>query len=296
MRLSQGTQRNQITKGLRAFCFFMLKTFYHSLFDTDWLAAQRNRFGRAWLYVLVFMAAVSAVSTAVIVRTIKPVLVEVKTKIEQNAPDFQAELKSGVLTVNGPQQWEIKENDINIVLDVRTTSTTAIENYRSANEAVILLTSTTLSVYDNETGSTRVVPLSSYGEGSWTKADLLTAVDWVVTRGPTIVGAILFFAMWLLGTIGKALYVGLVTLVWHLVLRRNPAFAAAWTHRQVWTVGLYALTLPTLIQQIEQWTGFAIPGFYTLILATIIYLVLRTPVVPAEPESAQRPAPADTSV
>lgn len=266
--------------------FFMLKTFYHSLFDTDWLATQRNRFGRAWLYVLVFMAAVSAISTAVTVRTIKPVLAEFKTKIEQNTPDFQAELKGGILTVNGPQQWEIKENAIHAVLDVRATSTAAIENFRNSSEAVILLTSTTLSIYDNETGSTRVIPLSSYGEGAWTKGDVLAAANWALARGPMIVGVILFFAMWLVGTIGKALYVGLVALVWYLVLRRNPVFAAAWTHRQVWTVGLYALTLPTLVQQIEQWTGFVIPGFYTLILVTIIYLILRTPVVPAEPANA----------
>lgn len=264
----------------------MLKTFYHSLFDTDWLATQRNRFGRAWLYLFVFMAVVSATSTAVIVRTVTPVLTEVKTKIEQNTPDFQAELKDGVLTVNGPQQWELKHDSLYAVLDVRATSTAAIENYRTSDQTVILLTSTTLSVYDHESGSVQVVPLSTYGQGVWTKADLLATADWAVTRGPWIFGTIFFLAAWLFGSVGKALYAGLVAGVWYLVLRRNPMFAAAWTKRQVWTIGLYALTLPTLVQQIEQWTGFVIPGFYTLILTTIMYLVLRTPVVPAEPAKA----------
>ncbi len=150
---------------------------------------------------------------------------------------------------------------------------------------MILLTSTTLGI-NNADGSTRTVPLSTYGDGAWTKADLLAATNWAATRGPGLIGAIFFFASWLLGTIVKALYAGLVAWIMCLVMRRNPTFAAAWTHRQAWTVGLYAITLPTLIQQIEQWTGFVVPGLYTLILATIIYLILRTPVAPVEPANA----------
>jgi len=262
----------------------MLKTFYRSLFDTDWLVTQRDRFGRAWVYVLVFMGVVSAISAGVLARNLPPVFAQIKTKVEQNVPDFQAELKGGVLTVVGPQQWEIKEEGVRAVFDVRATSTATIDGYRNSDEAVILLTSTTLSVFDNDSGSTQTMPLAEYGEGAWTKADLVQAANWGTQRGAQVLGLIFFGVSWLLGVVVKSLYAGVVAGVMWLVFRKNQNFAATWSRRQVWTVALYAITLPTLLQQIGHWTGLMIPGLYTLVLGTVVYLVLRTPVAPVTPK------------
>lgn len=273
----------------------MLKTFYRSLFDTDWLATQRNRFGRAWVYVLVFMGVVSAISAGVLARNLPPVFAQIKTKVEQNVPDFQAELKGGVLTVVGPQQWEIKEEGIRAVFDVRATSTATIDGYRNSDEAVILLTSTTLSVFDNDSGSTQTMPLAEYGEGKWTKADLAQAANWGTQRGAQVLGLIFFGVSWLLGVVVKSLYAGVVAVVMWLVFRKNQNFAATWSRRQVWTVALYAITLPTLLQQIGHWTGLMIPGLYTLVLGTVVYLVLRTPVAPVTPKPEADSASVDTA-
>lgn len=272
----------------------MLKTFYRSLFDTDWLVTQRDRFGRAWVYVLVFMGVVSAISAGVLARNLPPVFAQIKTKVEQNVPDFQAELKGGVLTVVGPQQWEIKEEGIRAVFDVRATSTATIDGYRNSDEAVILLTSTTLSVFDNDSGSTQTMPLAEYGDGKWTKADLVQAANWGTQRGAQVLGLIFFGISWLLGVVVKSLYAGVVAVVMWLVFRKNQNFAATWNRRQVWTVALYAITLPTLLQQIGHWTGLMIPGLYTLVLGTVVYLVLRTPVAPVTPKPEADSASVDT--
>ena len=275
----------------------MLKAFYYSLFNIDWLVTQRNRLGWAWLYVTVFLFVISVIVTATTFRMLMPIFTDIKTVVTRETPEFQAELKAGVLTVNGPQQWEFKKSDAQFVMDVRATSTAAIASYRDSSVPVILLTSTTLNVYDNQSARTHTVLLATYGEGNWDKGDLVAAAEWVVTSGVKIMAVAFFVVFWLGGVIGKAAYAGLVALVlWSMLTSRHDALKSAWSWRQVWTVSLFALTLPTLIQQIMRWSGFMIPGLYTLVLGGLVYLALRTPLVPTEPEKTAAPAPVDTPV
>lgn len=275
----------------------MLKAFYHSLFNTDWLAAQRNRLGFAWLYVTVFLGVLAVFVTAVNMRTVAPILREIKTEVVKQVPDFTAELKAGVLTIDGPQQFAFQDSDLNVVVDVRPTSTAAIADYRNSSVATVLLTSTTLSVYDYNSGKTNILPLATYGELKGSKADLIKGADWLGVNGPKIFTVLFFFIFWLGGLIGKTVYAGVVALIlWSMMTNRHDPQHSAWSWRQVWTVSLFALTLPTLIQQIERWFGFYIPGLYTLVLGGLVYLVLRTPVAPVEPEKTPTPAPADTPV
>lgn len=243
------------------------------------------------------MAVLSVFATAINVRALVPILQDIRTEVAKQVSDFTAELKAGVLTIDGPQPWEFKDGNLNMVVDARVTSTAAIADYRDSTMAVLLLTSTTLSVYDNSSGKTNTVPLSVYGEGVATKADLVRVADWAATSGPKIFTVLFFFIFWLGSLIGKAAYAGIVALVvWSMVTSRHDPQGSAWSWRQAWTVSLFALTLPTLLQQTERWFGFYIPGLYTLILGGLVYLVLRTPVVPAEPESKPTAEPIDTPV
>lgn len=274
----------------------MIKTFYHSLFDTDWLAFQRNRLGRAWLYVGLFLGGLSLLVTMVVVQNFRPLFLDIRDTVTNEVPEFQAQLQGGVLSVQGPQQWELSKAEVRLVVDVRPTSTVQIENFQTNNTSVILLTSTTLSVFDVAAKYTRVVPLAAYGEGAWTKTDLVAAANWGVAKGTTLLAVVFFVVFWLGNVIGKSLYAGLVALVlWLAMSHRYPSFKVAWSWRQVWTVSLLAITLPTIMVQAASWAGLAIPGLYTMVFVWLVYSVLRTPVVPVEPEKIIKSDTADTA-
>lgn len=274
----------------------MIKTFYNSLFDTNWLAFQRNRLGRAWLYVIVFLGCLSLLATAVAVQNFRPLFLNIRDTVTNEVPDFQAQLRSGVLSVQGPQQWELAKADVRLMVDVRVTSTVQIANFQTSNTSVILLTSTTLSVFDVAGNYTRVVPLATYGEGDWTKVDLVAATNWGVAKGAPLLAVIFLVVFWLGNVIGKSLYAGLIALVlWLAMSHRYPSFKAAWSWRQVWTVSLLAITLPTIMVQAASWAGVAIPGLYTVVFVWLVYSVLRTPVVPVEPEKIVKSDTADTA-
>lgn len=258
---------------------WFFKTFYRCLFDIEWLRTLRKYPRVAWGYATVFIVVIAILQILPTALFALPRgFHEVELALKDTVPDFTANVRGGTLSVEKlaqPFVHEQKTDDstFRVAVDTVSTSTVAIESYikDKDHDAVLLFSRDAVSYYDGSDGQTQVEQFAGSPDSTFTKGDLTAMFDKLKKFGVPLLGVLLTLAFVVFSYLGKLLSLLGLTLIIYVVVRARKL---TWSFKDLWTVGLFALTLPTLIQSIGRWLALPLGPLYTIVFLFLMFAVV----------------------
>lgn len=249
-------------------------TLYQSVTSFSWLSKQKRNTHEAWLYALLFIFAAVILREFPLMWQIPKGIASVSSAAQQHLPEFSAVFKGGHLRVEQlPQPFTYKFDGPNdetmfVAVDTVSTTTPTLETI-SINEkgSVILVTAEQIAVYDSLKKQTKTQRWLDMPDSRFTKQDITKFTSTFGGTGSYFIAPVLIVLSFFFIAIGKIFFVLLVSVfVWlvTLIAKRD------WTLGEVFTVGLFALTGPCVLQILLSWAGVYIPFYYTGLLLVYI--------------------------
>lgn len=245
---------------------------YNSLYNFKWLRQQKDNTSWAWGY---FFLLVFFVSGLIVIPTAFKYFSDAPTwKVKiQELPDFQANLQNGQLQVTGVVQPYIKKYDqALVVVDTVSTSTLTVKQFvTDESQFTILATHDRLEIYNPQDKS---VKTQAFVVGSDFQADRALVLSWsekllsnqmlsLFTLGFSFI--ILLYLI--VGNLLNVFFVSLVFYQWSKKRKLDYKF------KQVFTVGLFAITLPIILDQLIVGVPF-LSLVWSLLFGVIMYWTL----------------------
>lgn len=247
---------------------------YRSLFDFRWLKERKNNAGASWSYFFLFLFLLAGLTAIPFFLQMPSGLKEMRILAEKNVPDFKAEWKSGELSITQlvqPFVWN--EKNFSMVIDTATTTNLQLKNLlKSPTDSGILVTKDRVEIYDVSKNSSRVQFWKDFPDYSITKTGILAYADkWLSPVSLYLISALLFLGIYIGLVISKLFILLFVTI---LVFIINNLAKKGWTFRQLFYVGLFAMTLPSIALAALSWVGGSISLLYSSILLVILLMVI----------------------
>jgi len=249
-----------------------LVAFYKSLYDFKWLGQQKKSFKKGFIYFLLFMA-LMALEMIIQFGMIVPAGVkEAKNIFKNDVPDFTLLATGGFLKVDGLEQPYIyrsgneDKNNFVFVVDTIPSSTTnlSVRDYMGESDTDgVLLKRDEFQIYNAKEGKTEIQSFEGLPDFQSSKTDMINFLDkWstLAIWGLIILGSLFVTFFW---GLGKLIYLFLISGVVFVV---SSIAAKQWRYREIYVVGLYAVTLPTILLIILDLIPLRINFFYTAAL------------------------------
>lgn len=267
--------------------------FYKSLFNVTWLKDQRTRAGRAWGYFFLLIGVISIFYSVPIIITLPSALREVTRTVEKNIPDnFKAEVKSGELAVSGfVQPLTIRGQDKGnfiAVIDTVATSTKPLASFlRAEDQGGVLVARDRIELYNPP--RSQIVYMKDIADTTVTKADLVRVTRWLSGSGAlVIISILLIITVLIVVIIWKLWVVFLAVLIATIV---SAVFHRGWKFGELFVMGLYAITLPSVISFILFALGIWIAWIHFIIMLAFMLAIVLMKTVSA----SSMPSSKDTS-
>ncbi len=247
---------------------------YRSLFDFRWLKERRNDSGSAWSYFFLFIFLMVGLILVPLFVQMPNNLQKLRVLVDKNVPDFQAELKGGQLAVtNLAQPYVLKNKDFVFVVDTATTTDLQLKNWlETSTMSGGLITKDRVEFYDADKGENRAQSWKDVPDYKTSKSELLAFVDkWLKPLALYFIGLVMFIGLYI-GLIVSKLFTLLI--VSALALAISNFAKKGWTFKQLITVGLFALTLPTILLTALGWIGGRVSFLYSLVLLAVLLAVI----------------------
>ncbi|MFA6547396.1 MAG: DUF1189 family protein [Candidatus Magasanikbacteria bacterium] len=247
-------------------------TLYNSLYNFKWLRDQRNNSRWAWGYFFLLIFLVAGLSTISLGYKSVEEVPKIKQALYSELPEFQAELKNGQLQVNNLAQPYIKSYDkLAIVVDTVTTGTVDIKSYvRQDGQSVVLIAKDIVTVYDTQDKSIKVQSLKEFGDLKFDRAGVLKIVDTMFGTKMFLIAMIVILAlMFIFLVASNLLNVLFFSLLFYTITKR---LKSDWKFKEIFTVGLFTVTLPMILVQIG--TNMYLNWMSVLVFAGWMYLVV----------------------
>ena len=230
--------------------------------------------GAAFRYFLLFIFLIIVVGL-IPVAIVLPGLAKDAQEGVERLPDFTAQLKNGTLQISGlPQPYVSHEKDSVLVIDTVTTSSVSLSAYfTTTTESGILITRDRLEVLDRD-GSEQIQPFWSLPDYGVDKSEVTTLIN-RFTGPVTIIVIMLLIAVLFYLVI-------FITKLWSLVVVAGLVWVVAkiinksWKFSELVTVGLFAMTLPTIISLLLATLGVQLPFINFLALLAFMMAVVIT--------------------
>lgn len=224
------------------------------------------------------MVLFTLVSTAPVVVSLPSAARELKDRVMSNVPDFQATLKQGALSVAGfpqPFIYRDKESGFVLVVDTVSTSSIALANYlKEGADSGLRIGKEEVEMIDGRRGEARTQSWKSFPDYSITKAELMQKI--IAYSSPKMLALLAAGALALaflgiaLGKLWSILFISLIAYVVSAAARRG------WKWGELFTVGLFAITLPSLIAIAFALFGVQIGFVHFLALLAFMLAVVLT--------------------
>jgi hypothetical protein len=251
----------------------LFKAFLNSLYNPGWLKKQRFAVDRAWSYfsILVFIFSV-AVTVSISVGA-RPMIISGQKYFSSEVPDFELNFKSGSLLVNHlaqPFVYRVNNDEFVLVVDTVRTTTAALTDYVTSTPlASVFVTADRMEFADNETGQSRAQKWTNVPDGTLTKKQIQSAVNdflkpWFYFLGSIIV-FIGFYVVFFISKLYTILVVALVVSVLAKFTGRNLQV------KNLFVMGLYAITLPSIIGMVFTIVGVKIG--YVEFMAMLAFMI-----------------------
>jgi len=193
-----------------------------------------------------------------------------------NVPEFVAEFENERLLVEGLDQPyvldDVEEDGESYFLyvDTLTTTTLAAEDlFPEDVDMGLLVTSKKVTVYQKSDSKYETVVFTDVFEEPWSlnNEDVVWWGDKIVTWIIWVVAPLITLFMFIFWSIGKLAYLAFAALIAWVIGRMG---SKKWEYKEVYTVGLFAVTLPTLITLVLRSFGQPKPFVYTLVLVGLL--------------------------
>lgn len=258
------------------------KSVAESTYNFAWLRTRRGEPKKAWAYAILFILVITIIQFVPGFWQFPKFAQEFRTAAADKLPDFTAQFKNGELYVTGLAQPYIQrlneegKPDFLLVIDTTATSTPGYQDYITGpDQNIILITKTGFSNYTSRTNNARFqgwqVFSNALGDRTFTKADLVNGMNKYAGLFTWLFVPVVILVMFVFTTIGKLIYLAAVALVVKIIaaIGKRP-----WKFGEIYTVGLFALTLPTALQVPMFYTGFRLPFIYSAVLLTYLLIVI----------------------
>jgi maltodextrin utilization protein YvdJ len=258
---------------------FYLQAFVKSLYDIEWLRGQKKNGKQSATYVVLLILLLSIVFSIFALFQLDRVGNQLRTKVLDQIPEFELMMEDGVLSVSGLEQPymysfdEDTDDSFLLYVDTVTTSSLSLEDLDiEKDKNIMMVTREKMTIFDMESGSTQINDYKEIPNESLTKAEVESWYDGLMNRKITIFTVILVVTFVLLG-IGKMIYLlmlALIAFTIQQILKKGYVFG------EMFTMGLFAITAPSIVVMILRMFGYGVPYLYTLLvmgyLLTVVFL------------------------
>jgi len=256
---------------------FYLNAFVQSLYNIEWLGNQKKQIAKGFAYVVLLALVLSGVYSLYLMREIPNMVREGMTYLETEIPEVTATVAAGKLSIEGLDQpfsttFEDDGQTFLIYIDTQAAESVALADVVDIEtESAILVTDSAITFHQAGV-ETETQYVKEFPDFVLSKADV---VNW----GNIIAGGLPLFFFFLFWTV---LFFAFVA--WKIVYLLVISFVAwgigkignkAWSFEDIYAVGLFALTLPSVITFIP-WAffGLDIPYAYTVIMLAVLSIVM----------------------
>ena len=250
----------------------LFTAFLKSLYNAEWLKSRRAAPQAAWSYFAILVFVVSVISALTISGLVYPELRKIKDALVSSMPDFEAKFNKGTLTIYKlpqPYIFSTPEKDLTIVVDTVTTSSVAITDYVSSTPpASIFITKYRIEV-NEEGGMSRTQKWEKIPDETITRKDVTDTAEKILRPWLFLLMSFVLFIGLFIGFFVSKLYTIVVAVLVASVFARFTNRDI--TMRELFTIGLYAITLPTLISALFLVIRVSIP--YVQFLALLAFML-----------------------
>jgi hypothetical protein len=263
---------------------------YHSIFDIDWL--RQKKLALSWSYFFILSAFFTGIIVLIFVVQIPSIIGRAKQVVSENIPpNFKVTLNQGLLSVEGiDQPFVYKDLDVGnflLVVDTVSTSTLSLQPFLTDQySSGVLVDRQKIEIFDAEHARDQIQLWKSFPEFVITKSSL---TNWVSHIHPSyififvVVFAVVIYIAIVINTLIGLLIASLLSFVVSLLVK------GGWKFKELFAVGLYAVTLPLLISLVFQLVSLNFPYIQFLsLLAFMVAIVLTKSAKQVSPDIQQR--------
>lgn len=255
---------------------FYLHAFIKSFYDIEWLRRQKKNGKQSATYVVLLILVLSIMFSVFALFHVNRIGGQLKTDILVQIPNFELHMEDAVLTVSELEQpftfsFDEDVDSFLLYVDTVTTSTLTIEDIeRAENQNVVLITQKEISIFDAQNGNTQVNDYKDIPNDTLTKTDIISWFDDLMNRKATIFAGLLVLIFVLLG-VGKMIYLLILALIIYIV---QQIAKKHYTFGELFTIGLFAITGPSIIVMLLRIFGYAIPYLYTILVLAYLLTII----------------------
>jgi hypothetical protein len=218
---------------------------------------------------------------------------EIRTVIDNKIPDsFVAEVKNGTLHIQGIEQpfyynataddsfkelsatSSLKNAFLMVIDTVNPTSSLSLNSLLDKNSASgVLVTQSQVEIYDAKTNRTQIQYIKDIPDGALTKNDIKQFADKLTNPLIAVILIFIFIAFYIGTIISKLVSILIVSVIALIV---SSISGKTWKFGELFTVGLFAITLPSVLNSIATLVGVHIPYLFTLILLAFMLALVLT--------------------
>lgn len=253
-----------------------IENFKKSIYDVAWLRQQKAEPKKAWRYFLALLAVLVAVTTLPLLVSLPKAARSVREQIG-SIPDFKATLRDGSLTITGLSEPAVfKQSDnVTVVVNTSAAASTSLDKFlEKPGESGLLVARDRIEILDGSSGERRIQYWKGMPDYALTKIQLLENVDKYLRPGYLALFAIIILVAAYLAAVAAQLVSILV--VSAIVLLAAKFRKYTWRFGELFTVGLFAVTLPTIIAALLTLIGLGTPSLHFLALLAFMLAVVFT--------------------
>ncbi len=230
-----------------------LIAFRNSLSNIAWLKANRASTTGAWRYFSLFVLLLTMAIAVPVGVAVAPMVREVRQVAEKGLPPFSATMASGTLSIVGlDQPLRLEREGVTVYIDTVATSTITRLNTNS-----IVISRRGVLVYNAVTDREETRLFDTVPDGTATSEMVANTILQITSPGALI--------LWAFGFVLLLFITFFVIKVWLLIIVTSLVYLVAqisgrpWYFKELFTVGLFALTLPTLLVMGLAMVGIVVP-------------------------------------
>lgn len=260
---------------------FYLRAFLNSIYNFDWLCKRSGDFGKAGKYFILLLLTISLAYAGFFSWKVPKVVNEVRTIMSEKIPDFRATMKDHMMIIDGPAQpyeyvFDFEgEDPFKLVVDTLPTKGVKDASMyldKEKESGLVILEDrfffNMLQGAEKNGVRYQEMDYSEVEDFVFTKTELMEKVAFWSKRLPAYAFvSVLAFTFLAMG-IFKMIHLALVSLVVWLVSRFGDKKL---NYKEIFVIGLFALTLPSVLSVAFSFIGRPIPFLYSLMLTIILF-------------------------
>lgn len=269
---------------------FYFKAFFNSIYNLAWLRGQKNNGKQVANYIVLFIILLSTIYATYFTFLIPKSIKNLSGAAFEQVPNFKVELRDGKLKVENitqPFVYEGQEGEDNfkIVIDTVSSSTPTIHEFIDEDDAyTILFSSDAMTVFERSAGQTSIQSFEDAEDVNFTKQDLESVINSFLNNTALIFVLLLIF-WFIIFAFSRVVYLLFLSLLVYLVAKFFKP--GEWKFSQIYTIALFAVTLPSIISAVLALVNAQAPYLFSIItlgiMSGVVFLVTEQKV--AEPQT-----------